>query len=181
MPNAIICRETHFSCWGVILPLILCLVIWSSCVNNKNTIEICSTNIGSVILASACDSMATLLHIDSNGDTLSQWPLYHPVYHTDYGDLTADGIPEIVVGVVKKTKYWHTEDRRLFVFKLYKGELIRPLWLGSRLGCPIVTFRIERDSVPARIVSTEQCGDSVIQAMYRVKGFGPKFEKYIYN
>lgn len=181
MPSATICRETHFRFWRVVLPSILWIVSLVSCGNNKDAVEICRTNIGSVVVANGSDSMATLLHIDSNGDTLSQWPLHHSVYHFDYGDLVGDGVPEIVVGVIKKTKYWRTEDRRLFVFKLYKGELIRPLWLGSRLGCPILTFRIERDSMPARIVSTEQCSDTIIQAMYRIKGFGPKFENYINN
>lgn len=132
-----------------------------------------------MILIDGDDTTATILHIASNGDTLSDWQLHHPVYHYDYGDVNGDGLPEIAVGVTKKTKYWRTLDKRLFIFKLYDGRLIRPLWLGSRLGCPIITFRIERDSIPARIVSTEQCGDSVVQAMYRLKGFGPKFECYL--
>ena len=141
--------------------------------------EICRTDFGCVVVVDAEDSLATLLHIADTGDTLSVWPLRHAVYHYDYGDVNGDGLPEIVVGVTKKTRYWRTEDKRLFIFKLYDGQLIRPMWLGSRLGCPIVSFYIERDSVPARIVSTEQCGDSTIHAMYRIKGFGPKFEGYL--
>lgn len=132
-----------------------------------------------MILNNASDSLATILHITDSGDTLSAWPLFHAVYHYDYGDVNGDGLPEIVVGVTKKTRYWRSEDKRLFIFKLYNGKLIRPLWLGSRLGCPIVTFRIERDSMPARIVSTEMCGDSIKKVMYRIKGFGVKFEAYV--
>lgn len=141
--------------------------------------EICRTDFGRVVVVDADDSLATILHIADTGDTLSDWRLHHPVYHYDYGDVNGDGLPEIVVGVIKKTRYWRDEDKRLFIFKLFDGQLIRPLWLGSRLGCPIVTFRIERDSMPARIISTEQCGDSVVRAMYRIKGFGPKFECYV--
>ncbi|MBO4773118.1 MAG: nuclear receptor-binding factor 2 [Bacteroidales bacterium] len=145
----------------------------------RNAVEICRTEYGRVVLIDGNDTTAAILHIAHNGDTLSDWRLYHSVYHCDYGDVNGDGLPEIAVGVTKKTRYWRTEDKRLFIFKLFDGQLIRPLWLGSRLGCPIVTFRIERDSTPARIVSTEQCGDSVAYVMYRIKGFGPKFECYV--
>ena len=149
----------------------------TSCAHHAG--EICRTDFGRVIVDNACDSLATLLHIAYNGDTLSVWPLHHAVYHYDYGDVNGDNLPEIVVGVTKKTHYWRTEDKRPFIFKLYDGQLIRPLWLGSRLGCPIVSFYVERDSMPARIVSTERCGDSIVNVMYRIKGFGVKFEGYV--
>ena len=164
----------RFSWILIATTLALCL---ASCA--RNSVEICRTELGRVMLVDARDTTATILHIAHNGDTLSDWRLHHPVYHYDYGDVNGDALPEIVVGVVKKTRYWHDEDKRLFIFKLYDGRLIRPLWLGSRLGCPIVTFRIERDSTPARIVSTERCGDSIVNVMYRIKGFGPKFEAYV--
>ena len=153
------------------------VLLLSSCA--RNAVEICRTDYGRIVLKDISDTTAAILHIADNGDTLSDWRLYHYVYHYDYGDVNGDGLPEIAVGVVKKTRYWHDEDKRLFIFKLYDGRLIRPLWLGSRLGCPIETFRIERDSVPARIVSTERCGDSIVNVMYRIKGFGPKFEAYV--
>ncbi len=161
----------------IIIVNIIITNLFASCNGNYN--EICSTDFGHVIITNSSDSLATILHIADNGDTLSVWPLRHAVYNYDYGDVNGDGLPEIAIGVTKKTRYWRSEDKRLFIFKLYKGRLIRPLWLGSRLGCPIVSFRIERDSMPARIVSTEQCGDSIVKVMYRLKGFGPKFEKYI--
>ena len=164
----------RFSLVGIITIIALSL---ASCA--RNSVEICRTDFGCVVVVDAEDSLATLLHIADTGDTLSVWPLRHAVYHYDYGDVNGDGLPEIVVGVIKKTRYWRDEDKRLFIFKLYDGQLIRPLWLGSRLGCPIVTFRIERDSMPARIISTEQCGDSIKKVMYRIKGFGVKFERYV--
>jgi hypothetical protein len=164
----------RFSLVGIITIIALSL---ASCA--RNSVEICRTDFGRVVVVDAEDSLATLLHIADTGDTLSVWPLRHAGYHYDYGDVNGDGLPEIVVGVIKKTRYWRDEDKRLFIFKLFDGQLIRPLWLGSRLGCPIVTFRIERDSTPARIISTEQCGDSIKKVMYRIKGFGVKFERYV--
>ena len=164
----------RFSLVGIITIIALSL---TSCA--RNSVEICRTDFGRVVLVDGGDSTAAILHIADTGDTLSVWPLRHAVYHYDYGDVNGDGLPASMVGVIKKTRYWRDEDKRLFIFKLFDGQLIRPLWLGSRLGCPIVTFRIERDSTPARIISTEQCGDSVVRAMYRIKGFGPKFECYV--
>ncbi len=176
MPSATIFRGMRFRLLALLSAAFsLCLML--SC--NGNRVEICRSGIGKVWLYDGGDTTARLLHVSFDGDTLSVWPLYHPVYHYDYGDLNCDGRDEIVVGVTKKTRYWREEARRLFVFKLYEGELIRPLWLGSRLGCPIETFRVERDSSPARIVSTEKCSDSVVHVMYRIKGFGPKFESYV--
>jgi hypothetical protein len=163
--------------FSFLLIAIAITLLLASCA--RNAVEICRTEYGRVVLIDGNDTTAAILHIAHSGDTLSDWRLYHSVYHYDYGDVNGDRLPEIVVGVTKKTRYWRDEDKRLFIFKLYDGQLIRPLWLGSRLGCPIVSFYIERDSVPARIVSTEQCGDSTIHAMYRIKGFGPKFEKYL--
>lgn len=164
----------RFSLVGIITTIALCL---TSCA--RNSVDICRTDFGRVVLVDGGDSTAAILHIADSGDTLSDWRLHHPVYHYDYGDVNGDALPEIVVGVTKKTRYWRDEDKRLFIFKLYDGRLIRPLWLGSRLGCPIETFRIERDSTPARIVSTERCGDSLVNVMYRIKGFGVKFEAYV--
>ncbi len=56
----------------------------TSCAHHAG--EICRTDFGRVIVDNACDSLATLLHIADNGDTLSVWPLHHAVYHYDYGD-----------------------------------------------------------------------------------------------
>ena len=81
--------------------------------------EICRTDFGRVVLVDGGDSTAAILHIADSGDTLSVWPLRHAVYHYDYGDVNGDGLPEIVVGVIKKTRYWRDEDKRLFIFKIY--------------------------------------------------------------
>lgn len=161
----------------LILTATIALLITSCAQNSGETI--CRTDFGRVVVVNAQDSLATLLHIADTGDTLSVWQLRHAVYHYDYGDVNGDGLPEIIVGVTKKTRYWRDEDKRLFIFKLFDGQLIRPLWLGSRLGCPIVSFYVERDSMPARIVSTERYGDSIKKVMYRIKGFGVKFEGYL--
>ncbi len=121
------------------------------------------------------DSLFRVCHLigDSTADV---WTLRHEVYRFDCGDMTGDGLPEIVVGVTKPTRYRPQNDRRLFIFHLYDGRLIRPLWLGSRLGGRLMDFVVERDSVPAMVHSWEADNDGcVTERIYRYEGFGLRF------
>ena len=95
-------------------------------------------------------------------------------------DLDNDSVPEILVGVICSTRFRPELDKRLYIFKLYKGELIRPLWLGSRVGLPLDDFRVERDSVPHMVHTWEWKSDSTqVEAIYRLQGFGLKFVTYL--
>lgn len=122
-------------------------------------------------------SVVRLFVDDELMDTLS---LPYPVYRFDYGDLTGNGIPEVTVGVIKPTKYWKEPAKRLFIYHLYHGRYIRPLWLGSRVGSPLVDFEVCRDSFPAVIHTTEMRADSsTFRAEYRLQGFGLKYKNKI--
>lgn len=122
------------------------------------------------------DSLYVMRHTEAE-KLLSEWKLPYPVYRFDCGDLTGDGIPEIAVGVIKPTRYFPTPDKRLFLFKLHHGTLIRALWMGSRVARPLEDFRVVRDSVPARILTTERATDgSLVQSLYRQAGFGLRYE-----
>ena len=123
----------------------------------------------SIWLESENDSLH-VLHLSVDGVKADTLLIPYPVYQFDCGDLTGNGCPEICVGVIKATRYW-PRGKRLFVYHLYHGRHIRPLWLGSKLG-DIETFRVERDSVPARLITD--------QAQYRYQGFGFKFEHYLH-
>lgn len=108
-----------------------------------------------------------VLRLSVEGTETDTLVLPYEVYQFDCGDLTGDGNPEVCVGVIKSTRYW-PRGKRLFIYKLYHGRWIRPLWLGSKVG-NLESFRVERDSVPARIITNE--------AQYRYQGFGLKFER----
>lgn len=129
---------------------------------------------GSIELA-AVDSTWEVRHLA--GDSLTDvWVLNHAVYQFDCGDLTGDGMPEILVGVIKATRYRHEQDKRLFIFHLFKGRKIRPLWLGSRMGLPLIDFKVERDSIPAMVHTWERDTDgTMVERIYRQQGFGLKF------
>lgn len=148
------------------------LSILASCGGQDS--ESFKTDYGTLALRRIADTLNIIEHFD--GDSIiSQWKLRFPVYRFDYGDLNDDGVNEIVVGVTKKTRYWE-EGNRLFIYKLYNGRLIRPLWLGSRLGGDILDFHVNRSTKPAQIITTEDFKDSIVTAVYGLGGFGLRFE-----
>lgn len=54
----------------------------TSCV--RNSVEICRTDFGRVVLVDGSDTTAIIFHIADNGDTLSDWRLYMgrvPFFH----------------------------------------------------------------------------------------------------
>ena len=154
------------------LPIALATVALLSCGGGQDG-ESFKTDYGTLALRRIADTLNIIEHFD--GDSIiSQWELRFPVYRFDYGDLNGNGVNEIVVGVTKKTRYWE-EGNRLFIYKLYNGRLIRPLWLGSRLGGEILDFHINRSTKPAQIITTEDYKDSIVTAVYSLGGFGLRF------
>ena len=154
------------------LPIALATVALLSCGGGQDG-ESFKTDYGTLALRRIADTLNIIEHFD--GDSIiSQWELRFPVYRFDYGDLNGNGVNEIVVGVTKKTRYWE-EGNRLFIYKLYNGRLIRPLWLGSRLGGDILDFHVNRSTKPAQIITTEDFKDSIVTAVYSLGGFGLRF------
>ena len=137
-----------------------------------------SSSIGEGVLrlVAVTDSTNRIEHVkgDSVVDT---WKLDYPVYRFTCGDMTGDSIPEVLAGTIKATRYRPEKDKRLFIFHLYKGRFIRPLWLGSRVGCPLIDFKVETDTVPNLVHTWERKDGDTIEVLYQLKGFGLKFLK----
>ena len=130
---------------------------------------------GVLRLVSVTDFTNRIEHL--KGDSVvDAWALDYPVYRFTCGDMTGDSIPEVLVGTIKATRYRPEKDKRLFIFHLHKGRFIRPLWLGSRVGCPLIDFKVETDTVPNLVHTWERKdnGDT-IEVLYRLKGFGLKY------
>ena len=146
------------------------------------------------------------------GSKSDEWRLAHPVYQFQTGDIDGNGSEDAMVGVIKKTRYYPV-GRRLFIFKQIEGrggaqgrirpplapptqegkqaqevssstrKLVRPMWLGSKLGGILEDFRFvapaEGDSI-GRIRALESTTDSLyVVSDYKWSGFGMKFERFI--
>jgi len=115
---------------------------------------------------------------------LNDWRLPYPVYRFETGDVDGDGREDAMVGVIKSTRFYPEQGRRLFIFKQVDNsrqpggpKKVRPLWLGSRLGGRLEDFRyIEGGHI--RSLETTECGQYVV-ADYRWGGFGMTFDHFI--
>ena len=104
-----------------------------------------------------------------------QWRLPYPVYRMETGDVDGNGTIEALVGVIKSTRFYPEMGRRLFIFKNYEG-LVRPMWLGSKLGGTLQDFHLRNGCV--RSLETNAKGEYTV-AEYRWSGFGVAFERYL--
>lgn len=107
--------------------------------------------------------------------TRNEWRLPYPVYRMETGDVDGNGTTEALVGVIKSTRFYPEVGRRLFVFKNYEG-LVRPMWLGSKLGGTLQDFRFYNGLV--RSLESNAKGEYTV-AEYRWSGFGFAFERYL--
>ncbi|MFB6319869.1 CapA family protein [Saccharicrinis sp. FJH54] len=93
-------------------------------------------------------------------------------------DVDEDQRPELVVGVKKKTRYHNIEENRIFVYNISK-DYIYPKWLGSKVGNPIVDFKV--DGISNRLIILERFKNSADQMIisYKWNGFGFKNDAII--
>ena len=109
-------------------------------------------------------------------DSMShQWTLPYPVYRMETGDVDGNGTIEALVGVIKATRFYPENGRRLFIFKNYQG-LVRPMWLGSKLGGILQDFHYHEGRV--RSLETNVKGQYTV-AEYLWDDFGLAFERFL--
>jgi hypothetical protein len=166
------------------LLLSIFFIFFIACSKNDNQFVFCNGNEKTVVsLIEKADTNNWLKAEIFRSDSLifsNVWRLPYPVYQFDCGDINNDGLPEIAVGVIKTTRYDSICRKRLFIFKLYEGRYIRPLWLGSRVSYPLVDFRIVDNGDEKRFRTIEQSGENrFVVAEYRYEGFGLKWICYI--
>jgi hypothetical protein len=136
-------------------------------------VEAFSQERGGFFLEQKNDTLSILtLRTDT---TCDRWELPCPVYQFATGDVDGDGSIDAMVGVIKTTRYFKEKGRRLFIFKNYEG-LVRPLWMGSKLGGILEDFRF----IDGKIRSLECTTDGkYVVAEYRWDHFGMGFERFL--
>ena len=152
-----------------VLVILIVSVIIASCATTSDN--------GGFSLEKKNDTLYNLvLETDSSRDV---WELRFPVYRFCTGDMDGDSIVDAVVGVEKTTRFDPVVRRRVFMFRNIEGK-VRPLWLGSRLGRPVVDFNVVKVDGETRLRSVEEDDNGkFLVAEYRWSSFGVKFIRYI--
>lgn len=126
-----------------------------------------------------CVSLSSYLIKGTEKSFISEWKLNFPAYQFACSDINMDGVDDILIGITKTTRFDTITRKRLFIFKLVDGY-IRPLWLGSRVGRPLVDFQPIKQ-ISANLVRTleEEENGNYLVAEYKWKGFGLAFVRFI--
>lgn len=114
-----------------------------------------------------------------NDSVTDKWELPYEVYQLEEGDVDEDGVIDALVGVIKPTRFDTTLNKRLFIFKNYKGS-VRPLWLGSKMPQPLINFTYVQHNNKSiiRTIELEKSGNYLV-AEYKWRKFGLEFIKYV--
>ncbi len=160
---------------------LLCLFVvgFSVFCCSKETKMTSQTKANSIDLIKEHDS---LYYVQITSDSLSdRWKLSYPVYQFQLGDVDGNGKEDILVGVIKTTRFDSIKRKRLFIFKNHEGY-VRPLWLGSRLSKPLVDFKFIKNQEGGfvRSIEKERSGKMLI-AEYQWRRFGLEFKRYIHR
>lgn len=121
------------------------------------------------------DEVSDSLYILRIGE--SKWEIPFPVYRFETGDVNGDGKTDAILGVVKSTKFDPVVRRRIFIFKNYYGN-VRPLWLGSRFGAPVIDFHFMPEDGILRVAGRNDNGKCVVTDL-EWESFGMDFVRYV--
>jgi len=95
-------------------------------------------------------------------------------------DVDNDENPEIIVGVNKSTKYYDNEENRIFVFNTDKDYFF-PKWLGSKIGNPIIDFKICQNTNRLVILEKSREKQANMVVTYKWNGFGFDNDKILFE
>lgn len=116
----------------------------------------------------------SFLSLTKDGQT-DRYRLPWPTLRWCTGDVNGDGVEDVMVMVVKRTRYDRRVLPRLFTFTQINGR-VRPLWLGSQLGGILEDFRF----TDGQVMSLQRTNDDRYVVMtHRWRKFGLGADKIL--
>jgi hypothetical protein len=167
-----------------LLAAIGCLAVWGC--TQPSAEEICELQAGGqkyhMQLAGEGPHNYALQTLKDSSDTVwTTWPVPYEVYHASCGDIDADGNDDVILGVVKSTRYDTTMAKRLFILKVVDGHL-RPLWLGSGVAHRLQDVRLQQQNGRTLVRTLERANDGTwLVGLYYWYGFGLVLQEYSYR
>lgn len=128
-------------------------------------------------------SIAKPLQIWRNGRLLDSYlkSSYRP-WKLEVADVEGDGLPEIAIGVVRRTRNKPFDHNCLFIMR-FDGKRLVKKWMGSSMGRPLLDFHFGSSArgKPAVLYTLERTlEDRVALSGWDWDGFGFKKHKREY-
>lgn len=115
---------------------------------------------------------------DTANQAIDQKIFRYTLYQFDTADVDRDGTTEIIIGLIKSTKFDPMEKKRLFILRIDNGHL-RPLWLGSKVCQELVDFKSIENGVIQTIEKTAHDRYSI--GNYYWESFGLTLQHYTHT
>ncbi len=117
---------------------------------------------------------------DTLDRTVDELLFTKPIFRLCKGDIDRDGNEDILLGIVKKTRFDPVDKKRLSIFFVDSSRL-RPLFLCSRTIHELVDFAAANGK-PGIIYTIEKISDGrYVFGTYSWCGFGLSFKGYLKN
>lgn len=169
---------------GRVLLVALCQMIIIGCDSVTRFPEICEFRIanhsfiGKVRFQQLASTAGFKVLLETESGETNQTVFRYEPYRFDTADVDHDGRTEVIVGLIKPTRFDPTDKKRLFILRIDNNHL-RPMWLGSKVCQELVDFKTMKDGT-IRTLERTSVGTYAI-GHYYWQSFGLTLEKYLHH
>jgi hypothetical protein len=118
------------------------------------------------------------ISLERDSQQVDQVLFRYQLYQFDTADVDHDGRTDILVGLIKSTRFDPGEKKRLFILQIDHDQL-RPLWLGSKVCQELVQFKTRTNGIIQTLERTKDGNYAV--GLYEWEAFGLTLIRYRAN
>ncbi|MCE1190239.1 MAG: hypothetical protein LWX56_14010 [Ignavibacteria bacterium] len=121
-----------------------------------------------------------ILLLNPEGLQCDQIYINKPIYSLRAGDVTGDKADEIIIGVIKKTRFDQAIKRRIYILTVRSGK-ITPVFLCSRTIHQLVECGAAGDGSGKLLTMEKKPNGTFCVARYTWQKFGFAFTNYVFQ